>query len=51
MLDVVRQVASLAEGAEIPQPVIARVVIQVRGRQDNERGAEPGSLHDVRPRG
>ena len=51
MLDVVCQVAPLAQRTKVPQVVVARIVVQVGRGQHDEGGAKPGGLHDVGPGG
>jgi hypothetical protein len=36
---VVKQMAALAEALEVPQPVMARVMVKMRGGKHNARGA------------
>jgi hypothetical protein len=46
---VVKHVAALAETLEIAPPVIARVVIEVRRRQDNTGSSQLCGCLEVRP--
>lgn len=51
MLAVVQQMASLAKRVEIAQPVIGRVMVEVRCGEDDARAAATGGLEQIRPAG
>ena len=46
-----QHVTALAERAEVPQPVVGRVAVQVRGREHDARLPIPGRLDEIRPPG
>ena len=48
---IVQHVATLAEGAEVPQSVVGRVAIEMRGREHDARLPKPGRLDEIRPPG
>lgn len=51
MRPIVQHVAALAERTEVPQPVVGRVAVQVRGREHDARLPIPGRLDEIRPPG
>jgi len=51
MRPIVQHVAALAERTEVPQPVVGRVTVQVRGREHDARLPIPGRLDEIRPPG
>jgi hypothetical protein len=51
MRPVVEHVTALAEGAEVPQPVIGRVAVQMRGREHDACHSIPTCLDKVGPWG
>src|SRR6185312_15444857 len=51
VIAVVDHVAALAEAAQIAQPVVLRVVVEMRGGQDYPRRAHLDRLDERRPAG
>lgn len=49
MRAVVAQMAGLAEGAEIAQPVVGGIVVEVRGGEDDAGGAEADRVEQGGP--
>jgi hypothetical protein len=51
MRPIVQHVAALAEGAEVLQPVVGRIAVQVRGCEHDAGHPKPSCLHKVGPPG